>query len=74
MLISLHLETKKSWDVRRHWRDSSSAAPTPVKAFYANEAVLLDVSKKIRDLESNGFGLRLAGAGVLAPSMKEGSI
>ena len=39
----------------------------PGKASYANVAVLLDVSRKTRDLRSNGLGLHLAGVGVLAP-------
>ncbi len=37
------------------------------KVSYANAAVLLDASKRTRDLGSNGRGLRLAGAGGLAP-------
>lgn len=46
----------------------------PGKAFCANAAVLLDVSRKIPGLGLNGLGLRLAGVGFLAPFGKGGSI
>ena len=39
----------------------------PSKALCANEAVLLDVSRKTPGLESNGLGLRLADVKVSAP-------
>ena len=39
----------------------------PSKASCANEAVLLDVSRKTPGLESNGLGLHLADAKVSAP-------
>ena len=39
----------------------------PGKVSYASAAVLLDVSRRTRDLGSNVRGLSLAGAGGLAP-------